>query len=298
MMDAIHKPASNQAEVTVLLEALTTKCNLKTGSIGLSVMGRRLHFAKIGQGERCVLISAGHHANEWIGTQVLMRFLQELCEGKVLGVCSEEILNSATLFFVPLVNPDGVELAQGHLKSGYAYDKAREIAAEFPQLPFPEGWKANIHGVDLNLQYPAGWEIARQIKAEKGYFKPAPRDFVGFGPLEEPESRALAEFTRQLMPDTVIALHSQGEVIYWKYGDCEPQGSGELGKLMSMASGYTLEETPFESGHAGYKDWFIEEFNRPGYTIELGLGENPLPDSQLDSIYSAAAPMLLKAALF
>jgi g-D-glutamyl-meso-diaminopimelate peptidase len=55
---------------------------------------------------------------------------------------------------------------------------------------------------------------------------------------------------------------------------------------MSQASGYTLEITPEFSGYAGYKDWFIQDFNRPGYTIECGVGESPLPLSQFDKIYS------------
>ena len=51
-------------------------------------------------------------------------------------------------------------------------------------------------------------------------------------------------------------------------------------------SGYTLEDTPFASGFAGYKDWFIQDFDRPGYTIEVGHGENPLPPEQFDEIYA------------
>ncbi len=31
--------------------------------------------------------------------------------------------------------------------------------------------------------------------------------------------------------------------------------------------------------YGGYKDWFIQDFNRPGYTLELGEGQNPLPMS-------------------
>ena len=42
------------------------------------------------------------------------------------------------------------------------------------------GWKANINGVDLNLQFPAGWENAKEIKYSQGFNKPAPRDFVGY----------------------------------------------------------------------------------------------------------------------
>ena len=46
-----------------------------------------------------------------------------------------------------------------------------------------------------------------------------------------------------------------------------------------------MEVTPAASGYAGYKDWFIQQFNRPGYTIEVGIGENPLPLSQFEEIY-------------
>ena len=37
--------------------------------------------------------------------------------------------------------------------------------------------------MDLNLQFPANWEQAREIKFSQGYNKPAPRDYVGEGPL-------------------------------------------------------------------------------------------------------------------
>ena len=50
---------------------------------------------------------------------------------------------------------------------------------------------------------------------------------------------------------------------------------------MAAASGYALEDSPYASGHAGFKDWFILEYDKPGYTIECGLGENPLPISEL-----------------
>lgn len=46
-----------------------------------------------------------------------------------------------------------------------------------------------------------------------------------------------------------------------------------------------MEETPTESGYAGYKDWFIQEYDRPGYTIEVGRGVNPLPMEQFEQIY-------------
>ena len=52
-------------------------------------------------------------------------------------------------------------------------------------------------GVDLNLQFPAGWEQAKKIKYAQGFNQPAPRDFVGFGPLTEPESLAIYNFIQK-----------------------------------------------------------------------------------------------------
>lgn len=139
--------------------------------------------------------------------------------------------------------------------------------------------------MDLNLQFPAGWEQARQIKYSQGFVSPAPRDFVGYGPLTEPESLAIYNFTLEHNFRLVIALHTQGEVIYWQFQDYNPPESYEIGRRFSIASGYTLDDTPYNSSFAGYKDWFIQQFNRPGYTIEVGSGTNPLPISQFDTIY-------------
>ena len=152
-------------------------------------------------------------------------------------------------------------------------------------------------GVDLNLQFPAGWENAREIKFAQGYTMPAPRDFVGYGPLTEPEALALYNFTLMHNFRLILAYHTQGEVIYWKYADYIPENSQEIGERFAEASGYTLDITPPESAFAGYKDWFIQEYNRPGYTIEAGLGENPLPISQFDKIYDDNIGILVLGAV-
>lgn len=268
---------------------------------GRSVMGRPLLYICVGNGSRRVFFSASHHANEWLTTLVLLKFMNELFEaasnnGRIGDYYARDLLNNNTLCFAPLVNPDGVDLVLGRISSGNYYETARRIAGNYPSIPFPSGWKANIEGTDLNLQYPANWEKAREIKFAQGFTSPAPRDYVGSAPLSAPESRALAEFTRSLSPNVILALHSQGEVIYWKFENFDPPGARELGMRLSEASGYALSETPPVSDNAGYKDWFIQEFNRPGFTIEMGLGENPLPLEQFNSIYADMGPLLTAAA--
>ena len=93
------------------------------------------------------------------------------------------------------------------------------------------------------------------------------------------------DFTLAFDPALILAYHTQGEVIYWRFLDYEPPRARQIAEAFSEASGYAVEDTPFASGFAGYKDWFIQDFDRPGYTIEAGLGTNPLPVSDFDAIY-------------
>ena len=118
---------------------------------------------------------------------------------------------------------------------------------------------------------------------------------MGTAPLTEPESRAVYEFTLDNSFALTLSYHTQGKVIYWKYNGFEPAGSREIGEEMAARSGYSLELTPPESAYAGYKDWFIQEFNRPGYTVEVGLGTAPLPLRQFPEIYRDNEPLLTYA---
>ena len=151
--------------------------------------------------------------------------------------------------------------------------------------------------MDLNLQFPAGWEQARQIKFSQGFTTPSPRDFVGFGPLTEPESLAIYNFTLLHNFSLILAYHTQGMVIYWQFQDYNPPNSLTIGRQFERVSGYTLEETPFNSSFAGYKDWFIQNYNKPGYTVEVGEGINPLPISQFNKIYQDNLGILVTAAI-
>ena len=275
---------------------------LRSETLVSTRLGRPILALTIGTGPRRVLYSAAHHANEWLTATVLLKFTEDLAEAiqsgsRLGGVDAAQLAEQTTIHIVPMVDPDGVDLVTGAIAPGSEdYEQARELAANYPAIPFPDGWKANLSGVDLNLQYPAGWLMAREIKFSQGYTQPGPRDYVGRFPLSQPESLALYDYTERVDPAIVIAWHSQGEVIYWQYGGIEVSGARELAERFADASGYALEDTPYASSFAGYKDWFIQAYRRPGFTIEVGTGTNPLPPEQFEDIYQASLPILLEGA--
>ena len=286
-----------------ILKLTETYPALRTEVLTTTAFGRPVQTLVIGEGDRKVIYSASHHANEWITTPVILKFMEELAEaaqagGKLYGVEAQNILKAATIYTVPMVDPDGVDLVTGAIEPGtLEYESANRIADNFPSIPFPNGWKANLLGVDLNLQYPAGWLQAREIKFSQGFTRPAPRDYVGRAPLTQRESIALADYTEAIDPALVLAYHTQGKVIYWQFRDYEVPGARELAEEFARLSGYTMEDTPYEASFAGYKDWFIQNWRRPGFTIEVGSGENPLPLEQFDQIYRDNLGILVTAAL-
>ncbi len=273
---------------------------IRLSSAGKSVMGKDLWAMTAGNGNKEIFINAGFHSNEWLNIPVVLKFFEEYLKAVakkrfLYGENAKELFENTRLHLIPLVNPDGLDLVTGALKEGEYYERAKEIASHFPAVPFPEGWKANINGVDLNLQYPANWERAKEIKFSQGYTTPSPIEYVGSAPLTEPEARAVFDYTIKNEFRIILAYHSQGSIIYWKYLDFLPPESLRIGNILSDASGYPLEITPADSSYAGYKDWFIEKYNRPGYTIETGIGTNPLPISQFDRIYEENKLLLISA---
>lgn len=297
------QPVTSKNTEREIESLLRTYPFMRSERLATTAFGRPISTLVVGNGPRKVIYNGAFHANEWITTLILLTFARQFGEavvsgGEIAGQDARELKEKVTVYMVPLVNPDGVDLVTGAIaENSPEYALATALSENYPGIPFPDGWKANLLGVDLNLQFPAGWAKAREIKFMQGFTRPGPRDYVGRAPLDQVESRAMEGYTQAIDPALVLALHSQGQEIYWQFEDIFVPGARELGERLAKVSGYTLADTPYNSSFAGYKDWFIKQYRRPGYTIEVGKGENPLPLEQFPEIYRAVLPILVEAAL-
>ena len=128
---------------------------INIGSAGKSILAKDIPYIKIGRGKKEVFYSASFHANEWITSVILMKFLADYCyclqnNLTIYGYSARELYNNTTLYIIPMVNPDGVDLVTGEItKDSSTYNFAKQIANNFPTIPFTSGWKANIRGESL-----------------------------------------------------------------------------------------------------------------------------------------------------
>ncbi len=250
----------------------------QTRVVGYSVCGRPLRVIEIGGMQSPALFVGGTHGMEWLSVFVCLKLAQEILSaayaGKsVYGIDYAEALRSNGVAILPLLNPDGYEL----FRTGTEAAPSRWRFLERMDPTDLHRWQANARGVDLNRNFNAGFYKAKRMVDAVGIRRPAPSRYGGLVPFSEPESRAVRRLCAQLRPRTLFALHSQGEEIYWRYGEKIPFGAQYIADLLSSLSGYTLAAPEVIASHAGLKDWFIKKYNRPGFTIELGLGRNPLP---------------------
>lgn len=267
-------------------------------AIGKSLVGRDIPLITVGKGRKSVLLVGTHHGMEHITSSLLIKYLNELGKTigekrKLLGTDAEELFIHRRVYIVPMLNPDGAEL---HING---YDQMNPLTDRLYKMSGGDysSWQSNGRGVDLNHNYNAGFEEYKRLEAELGITE-GPTKFSGPYPESEPEVSALCSFIRSTDIDLLIALHTQGGEIYFDYNGAVPKGGKIIAERLASLTGYTVSTPQGTASYGGLKDWFIKEFDRPGFTIECGKGKNPLPQDDLDIIYSVIREALLTCPTF
>jgi hypothetical protein len=177
-----------------------------------SVRGRDLLVLKVGKGEEYpVLITGGHHGNEWTSVEIPFLIAQFLIvnytenpaegspdEGTLLGRKRiKHLLENRQIWFVPMVNPDG------HYMSMTATREQRK----------------NAHEVDINRNYPT--ETWGQV-TDPEQLKPDSGAYPGPGPASEPEVQSMAALISRHRFKASISYHNYSkEVLYFHDGQSD-----------------------------------------------------------------------------
>jgi g-D-glutamyl-meso-diaminopimelate peptidase len=256
-------------------------------SLGKTAFGRDIWAVKIGYGESTSLVSGSTHAREWISTNLNMYMLYQFAQAynsnkSVQGYNVKEILNKNTIWFVPMVNPDGVTLQKKGLNAFPKKYHSQLIKLNNGSKDFKR-WKANASGIDPNRNHDVDWDV---IVNNAKY--PTWRNHKGPKPEYIPEVITVVGLTYEVVPEITLAYHSAGEMLYWEYKT--PKKNKARGrKIADNISSMTGYRLMFNTNTAAgsYMDWFISEFGRPGFTPELAKypGNTNVPINQFDRIW-------------
>ena len=263
-------------------------------TIGKAVSSKDIIAIKIGRADEYVLYAGAFHGSEHITESLLLKFTEQLCfalkSGSSLsGLDMRRVMMGRGLIIVPCVNPDGVEISlHGPSVSGYMANKVAALC-----LNNHKKWNANMRGVDINHNFDAGWQTLHELEQKSGIYGPAMTRYGGHKPTSEPETKAITDLCDTYPIRHALAFHSQGEVIYSGFDNIKVPRMQKMAEIMSSVSGYALDNPSGLAVGGGFKDWFIKKYRRPAFTVEVGLGENPLPSEDIAKIYSDLCEMLV-----
>lgn len=261
------------------------------GIIGKSILAKDIEYFRVGCGKRHIIAVGAHHAMEYITASALYDFIGFLNEKSTrgetfCGVSIPFLLKRFSFWVIPCLNPDGVEMHLSGIEKTPLYE--RQLRMNSGSCDF-SAWQANARGVDLNHNYNLGFFEYKRLEKVEG-ITPGCTRYSGEYPESEPETRSLANFIRALAPTAVVSFHTQGEEIYSKP---ETEYAGRIAERLSRSVGYKSAKPSGLAAYGGLCDYTGAALGIPSFTVELGQGKNPLPDTAYTSICERVRKMLV-----
>ncbi len=239
-----------------------------------------------------VLIVGGIHAREDFSVMLCMKMIDYYCnyyiEAKNFdGFDVKNIIDKVTMYFVPVANPDGLNIVHNGLESSANYNKLKDIKIWGEDHTY---WKANANGVDLNKNFDDGnWDIRTCVP---GTDVPCSDRFKGYAPNSEPETLALVNFCNEHNLTLMCSYHCSGNCTFWADSGTHDMFNGIDEKIMDeLSSKYIYRKTKISQDPkiygCGFENWFRARMKRPGFCIELSPfveGGKQHPDNMFDEL--------------
>lgn len=240
-------------------------------TIGYSVEGRPIATLRLGSGPHTLYVMGSLHGREWLSTTQVMKSIEHIARGWATGADYEgadvaEMLDSCTIFFSPMFNPDGVDISQRGA-AGRDTD-FRAIPITKTKVGYPS-WKANARGVDLNRNFTNGWSDNNTSPKS-----PRSEQFKGYTPESEPETKAFIAFTDSIRPEAIVSFHTQGEILYMSRPDARAR---RICADVARSTGY--EPQPIDPPYGSMQDDVDSRLGCLYINVELcpPIGPTPYP---------------------
>lgn len=285
---------------------------VRTDSLGTTLDGRSIEHVMIGNAEapHHMLVVGSIHGREFICTQLIMRQMKDILEcartGQLIGsIPASAVLENVCIHFVPMACPDGVTLSQQGLGGIVSETLKSQLQAIIDADRQREGfigntdwyfrrWKDNAAGVDINRNFPLGWE-----SMDDGRYQPSYEFYKGPFAGSEAETQALVNILGMYPFHEILNYHAQGQVIYWYYGlasEAVNQASRMMAETVQRNTGYIISDGGTSSKPApSYKE-ITACLGIPSVTVEVGIGSCPLPATDIDDIWARNAGVLRELA--
>jgi carboxypeptidase T len=179
-------------------------------SLGNSIENRPVYMVKISdnpdidEDEPEVLYTALHHAREPESMMQMFYFMHYLLENYNSNPAVQYLVNNRTMYFIPVVNPDGYE---------------------YNRLTNPNGggmWRKNrrnngsSYGIDLNRNY--GPSIYWNAPNGGSSTTPSSETYRGSTPFSEPETQIIKNFLASRKIKNALNYHTYGNLLVYPYG--------------------------------------------------------------------------------
>ncbi|MDF2947202.1 MAG: hypothetical protein K0S51_1881 [Bacillales bacterium] len=240
---------------------------LKVEVIGTTVEKRSIYKITLGESNTKVMLNGSHHGREWITTLLLMQMLEEYSQSYndgtfLFGYQGKTLLDKVAISFIPMVNPDGVEIAQ----FGPTQNQKNFFYNIWKRNLNWNVWKANGVGIDPNSNYNYKW------KPNPSYPRPGLMGWRGNYAEQAIETKSIANDVRKNKYAYTLAYHSSGRILFWYVNQKGLQYDRDLNsaKQISNITGYSLVSIGSSlNTAAGLTDWVSGTMKMQGNTIEV-----------------------------
>ena len=243
---------------------------LQLKSIGYSHDNRELLMLDIGYGKYSLICTGGVHGRENINPMVLLEMAENYCKAyygnnEMDSIDIKSLLRTYTISMIPLLNPDGYEIAS-YGCSSIRNQELRERCLD-KQLDY-RLWKFNGRGVDINRNFKSKSFVPNRHM---------------LSPNSENEAKALVKVFTTKPSIGYLDFHSRGDSIFYYRKDMSHvynERQLKYASYLSKIAGFTLEEPENEMDEncgGNTVHYYAEYIRQPSITIETIPEEEQFP---------------------